>query len=89
VRRAVGFQDGDAASATAIHELETEPALPHPGVPHNARDLSFSFDGAGQRRVENLELALSADEAREAARAREPESGLYVAYPFEPMYANE
>ena len=89
VRRAVGFQDGDTASAAAIHEFETEPALPHSSLAHDARDLTFSFDGTGQRRLENLELALSADEPREAARLRERESGLYVSDAFESMYANE
>src|SRR5262249_46602858 len=80
VRRAVRFEDGHAALAAALDELQAEPALPAPRLAHAAGDLSFSADPALKDFAKHPDLAGAPDESRETARAGDVEARAEAAY---------
>src|SRR6266540_558360 len=69
----MGFVHRDPASATALAELEAQPALADSRVTDHADDLPVRLDRAREDALEPGELRLAPDQAREASEARRVE----------------
>ena len=83
VRDAGGLVGHQAARPAALEELEAQAALAEPGVADDADDLGVALAGARQRRLEHLHLVAAADEAREAAAARDVEARAHLPEPLQ------
>ncbi len=83
MRDAPAHQHAQPFGATALEELEAEPALPRAGFRHYADDLAVTGACALERDVEGPHVVVAADEAREAAGARCVETGTDRAEPLE------
>src|SRR5262245_23465090 len=79
----MGFVHADAPSPAALDEFETEPALADARIGDHPDHLPVRLSGAGEDRLEPVELGLAADEAREATRARRVQARAQGPDPFE------
>ena len=73
MRQAARLVDGHAARPAAPRELVAQAALADAGLAHDPDHLRPAGDGLLERRLEHPHLVVAADEAREAARARDVE----------------
>ena len=75
MRLALRVIDVDPARPAALGELVTQATLADAGIGHDADDAPATFVGVGQRLLECLHLARTADESREPTLPREVEAG--------------
>ncbi len=75
VRERVRLVHGDPAREAASGELEAQPTLADAGLAHHADDLSVPLERPLERGIDAGRLRVAADEAGEAARARDLQPG--------------